>query len=283
MLSKLYMLAVYSGVVFHRLKLPASLFNRIQCYSMFLRLLNFVLTYGNELEWLGKNQFVDQLGIPFRLCIKNFWWLNSYFKNKSKIKLWFSNRKLYAKCGGLSFHIPSLASVMVLAETFLENTYGAFNVKNRTVLDVGAFIGDTAVYFAHEGANRVVAYEPVPLFFELAKENVSLNGYTSVVEMVNMAVGGKESVSQNMVSFKSVVERLGHIDLLKMDCEGMEWQIILVAVKDGSLERVDMVIMEVHGGSCERMEALLRKIKFQITKRVIYGKNGGLIAAVRER
>ena len=283
MLSKLYVLAVYGGIIFHRLKFPASLFNRIQHYSMFLCLLNFVLTYGNELEWLGKNQFVDQLGIPFRLCAKNFWWLNSYFKNKSKIKLWFSNRKLYAKCGGLTFHIYSLANMLTLTETFLENTYGFFNVKNRTVLDVGGFIGDTAVYFAHEGAGRVVAYEPVPLFFELAKENVSLNGYAGVVEMVNMAVGGKESVSQNMVSFKSVVERLGHIDLLKMDCEGAEWQIIRVAAKDGSLEKVGMIIMEVHGGGCERMEALLQKIKFQIKKRVIYGKTSRLIVAVRKR
>lgn len=282
MLSRLYVLAVYSGVALHRLKLPASLFSKMQDYSMFLRLLSFVLAYGNELKWLGKDQFVDQLGVPFRLCKKNFVWLNSYFKNKTKIKFWRSNRKLYADYNELSFHISSLMDTLVLAETFLENTYGAFNVKDKTVLDVGAFIGDTAVYFAREGASRIVAYEPTPLTFELAKENVRLNGYADRVEMVNMAVGGKEDVIQNVVSFKSAVERLGHVDLLKMDCEGAEWQIIPEAVKDGSLERVGMVIMEVHGGCCKRMEMLLQKAKFQITKRVVYGKDLSLIAAIRE-
>jgi len=38
--------------------------------------------------------------------------------------------------------------------------YDWLDVKGKRVLDVGASIGDTAVYFALRGAREVVAFEP---------------------------------------------------------------------------------------------------------------------------
>jgi len=40
--------------------------------------------------------------------------------------------------------------------------YDWLDVKGKRVLDVGASIGDTAVYFAVKGASEVVAFEPYP-------------------------------------------------------------------------------------------------------------------------
>jgi FkbM family methyltransferase len=58
--------------------------------------------------------------------------------------------------------------------------YGAFteycslNVEQRSVLDVGASIGDTAIYFSIR-ANRVIAVEPYAFAFRFLKTNILAN------------------------------------------------------------------------------------------------------------
>ncbi|MEM0342518.1 MAG: hypothetical protein QW387_07290, partial [Desulfurococcus sp.] len=42
-------------------------------------------------------------------------------------------------------------------EIFERGVYSNLNVENRDVVDVGAFVGDTAIYFASRGARRVIA------------------------------------------------------------------------------------------------------------------------------
>ena len=40
-------------------------------------------------------------------------------------------------------------------------------VENRVVLDIGAFIGDTPLYWIRKGASKVYAVEPVPEHYEV--------------------------------------------------------------------------------------------------------------------
>ncbi len=47
------------------------------------------------------------------------------------------------------------------------------------MLDVGAFCGETAVYFARQGAKRVIVYEPVKEHHELIRQNIAINGFTA--------------------------------------------------------------------------------------------------------
>lgn len=60
--------------------------------------------------------------------------------------------------GPRMFYSPELFGV----ETFLEQPYGILDVKGRDVVDVGAYIGDTALYFRLKGAKRIYAFEPYP-------------------------------------------------------------------------------------------------------------------------
>jgi len=36
------------------------------------------------------------------------------------------------------------------------------DVKNKSIVDIGAFVGDTAIYFAIKGAKKVVANRAPP-------------------------------------------------------------------------------------------------------------------------
>jgi len=69
--------------------------------------------------------------------------------------------------------------------------YDWLDVKGRRVLDVGASIGDTAVYFALRGAREVVAFEPYPFPYGYALKNVDANGLKNV-KVINAGVSGHD-------------------------------------------------------------------------------------------
>lgn len=135
-------------------------------------------------------------------------------------------------------------------ETFCKKQYN-INVKGREVLDIGANIGDTPIYFISKGAYHVYAFEPLPYNYFHAKENISLNNFESKITLINGAVGavsgfinipayvdntngfsiyksyGDNSLRIKLYSFNEAVKLMKDRYLLKMDCEGCEKEIIL--------------------------------------------------------
>jgi len=69
------------------------------------------------------------------------------------------------------------------------------DVKGKRVLDVGASIGDTAVYFALRRATEVVAFEPYPFPYVFALKNIEVNGLKNV-KVINAGVAGREVFSK---------------------------------------------------------------------------------------
>jgi len=62
-----------------------------------------------------------------------------------------------------------------ILEIFEEDMYEILDVKGKIVVDVGAYIGDSAIYFALKGAKRVFAIESYPYAFAEKLENIILN------------------------------------------------------------------------------------------------------------
>jgi transcription elongation factor Elf1 len=52
-----------------------------------------------------------------------------------------------------------------LFNIFYEKDYDFLPVKNRVVIDIGANIADSSIYFATTGAKKVIALEPFPEWF----------------------------------------------------------------------------------------------------------------------
>ena len=61
-----------------------------------------------------------------------------------------------------------------IEEYFSDDEWDMINLQNRNIIDIGGNIGDTALYFAKNGAN-VIAFEPVTHLYELGMENIELN------------------------------------------------------------------------------------------------------------
>jgi len=140
-----------------------------------------------------------------------------------------------------------------ILEVFDYGEYESLNVEGRVVVDVGAFVGDSAVYFALKGARRVIAIEPHPGAFAEMLDNIRLNNLEGVIVPVNAGLASKPGkvcvgdadVSDTLVIYHRAgdcpnpvpVVALGELisrfsigpgdAVLKMDCEGCEFDIIL--------------------------------------------------------
>jgi FkbM family methyltransferase len=158
-----------------------------------------------------------------------------------------------------------------MLEIFNYNEYGMLNVDGRDVIDVGAFVGDSAIYFALKGAKRVIAIEPHPGAYAEMLENIRLNNLEGVIIPLNAGLAGKpgrihaESVdkeetigtfhrfsdvgSVEAVTLDDIVSKFGIREgaVLKMDCEGCEYE-VLSAVKPETLRVFDQILIEYHNG-----------------------------------
>jgi FkbM family methyltransferase len=159
-------------------------------------------------------------------------------------------------------------------EAFFEEAYRLLDVNNKTVLDVGASIGDTAIYFASKGALRVYAYEPNKEIFSYLLENVKINNMEDKVVPLNIAIAskqGKMCLLPETWSGRSHVSREKdehgywvdaellplNADILKMDCEGCEYDVLL-NMSPGSM-RFQEIMLEFHGDCRALIRTMLQE------------------------
>jgi FkbM family methyltransferase len=69
--------------------------------------------------------------------------------------------------------------------------YKSLSVKDRVVVDVGAFVGDSAIYFALRGARKVIAIEPRTGAYKEMLENIRLNKLEDVIVPINAGLASR--------------------------------------------------------------------------------------------
>jgi FkbM family methyltransferase len=177
----------------------------------------------------------------------------------------------------------------ILAEIFLDKPYMRnINIRSQsTVVDIGGYIGDFSLYAAKcLKARKVVVYEPSPKNFAILQRNIENNNFHDRIVAINMAVSDAEELvmdtdeerdSPAMVSLSESsqgshllripsvtlaelirVHGTGTIDLLKLDCEGAEYPILLSAPLE-ALEKIENIVFEYH--EIENFEAKLEAVQ----------------------
>ena len=157
--------------------------------------------------------------------------------------------------------------VKTYKEIFAQEIY-RFTAKNDSpvILDCGANIGLSCIYFKTTYPNAIVhAYEPDSKLFEVLKKNIEVNGFSKVtlhqaaiwIEDTNLSfenkgseashidLSGKSGNSVKALSLASQLDQFEHIDLLKMDIEGAEFEVVQSCTSH--LHKVENFFLEYHG------------------------------------
>lgn len=165
-------------------------------------------------------------------------------------------------------------------EIFIEEAYEDLAIVGSNITDVGANIGDSSVYFALNGAKRVIAIEPQIKSYSSLITNIELNGFKDIIIPVRAGVGSRREISfvnsskdnpsggtslnkkrgkeaLEIIDLNYIVENfLSDVNLLKIDCEGCEYDFLLNAsIED--LRHFKKIMVEYHYGS----EKILNKLK----------------------
>jgi len=174
-------------------------------------------------------------------------------------------------------------------EIFSENCYYIeLEKEDPYIIDLGAHIGMSVVYFKMLFPKaKILAFEPVPYNFEILKKNVEENQLESV-DLVQAVVAPKAGILriqepigegawrsgagiipkgwkgiQDNLEIK--VEAVGiqdllneKIDLLKMDIEGMEYEVI--RNMGSSIRNIANMIIEVHPRKDHRIEEIQKTL-----------------------
>jgi FkbM family methyltransferase len=160
-----------------------------------------------------------------------------------------------------------------IIDVFDLGAYSVLNVEGKEVIDIGAFVGDSTIYFAVKGAKRVIAIESHPEAFKELLENISLNRLKNKVIAINAGLASKPgkicigNVDVNAtfgtyhapgectsrvpaITLSEIVKRYeirGENAVLKMDCEGCEYDTILY-IDPQDLKIFKEIIIEYHNG-----------------------------------
>jgi len=156
-----------------------------------------------------------------------------------------------------------------LNDIFYEIMGGMYDmeVKDTKVVDIGAFYGETAIYYSKMGASEVLAYEPFKSE-SFISSNAQLNGCNNI-KSYRMAVSDSDGFFNCDPDFENRAEtkiyyaenpdkKLNKISLetivndhkiedgcLKLDAEGAEFEIIKGASVE-TLRKFKQMAIEVH-------------------------------------
>jgi len=210
--------------------------------------------------------------------------------NKASINVSPERVGLEVNGASVSFN-PNCVSAALPTGVFVKGEYEIPEVlsglKGREAVDVGANIGDSALYFILHGARKVIAIEPLPNVAKCAEENVRLSGATDKVKVINAALSsgpvnvpcnydlsssgvfstlkGSGSCRVPGVSLDELLSMINDPYLLKIDCEGCEAQVILGPERE-RLRAFEHIILETHplnsGVSDEKLLTSLKGLGF---------------------
>ncbi|MBB5254994.1 FkbM family methyltransferase [Sulfurisphaera ohwakuensis] len=221
-----------------------------KCYEGNIKSFNI---YDNSIEMNGKIAKIDksELVDDYLLALLYNWEIKEGYFEKNGVKF---------------TRLP-----FTVIEIF-ENKDYEIEVKGREVVDIGANIGDSSIYFAVNGAKKVIAVEPLPSVYSELLKNIELNNLQNIIIPINAAVGSKEGemevpcnyeISDSVmystlstqgnknetckapkITLKKILDYVNDPYLLKMDCEGCEFDLILNEYSDVSV--FENIILEYH-------------------------------------
>ena len=172
------------------------------------------------------------------------------------------------------------------------------DVSGKVVLDIGANIGDSAVFYSLKGATKVIAFEPAKENFSLLLENIRLNNLSEKIIPLNKGISAMDHLIKlplnisgtmidviknqssegndvELISIEKVIKEYKP-QIIKIDCEGCEYEIFASLTID-SLQCIEIIHGEFHGNGFNAIDEKLQSAGFKTTYKHL--KSTGLFVA----
>jgi FkbM family methyltransferase len=207
---------------------------------------------------------------------------------------------------GIKCIIRNRSDTIVFLENFFLDSYDrveGFMIKeNDTVIDIGAHIGYFTIYAAKKAKKgKVISFEPSKESFKVLKNNLKINNIQNVNienigvrnesgnsilyvdrdnEIGNSMFSNDKNLIKENVQVTSITEiikkyNVKSIDLLKLDCEGAEYEIIL-KLPINILNKIKRISIEVHkidNFDIKDIEKFLLENNFQVKTEYLLGQS----------
>jgi FkbM family methyltransferase len=180
---------------------------------------------------------------------------------------------------------------------FFDKVYDFLPTDGKTVIDIGANIGDSSVYFALRKSPKIIAIEPFPRNYQSAKKNIELNGFADKITLQlagcaaesgditvdpsyesndsSWLLESKQGIKVPLVTLRDIIIEYNVSKgeaVLKMDCEGCEYDTILTSTPD-TLRFFSHIQLEYHQGY-KNLKEKLERCGFDVSvTRPLFGRS----------
>lgn len=226
--------------------------------------------------------------------------------------------KLYKKSGVFSFRngkklyfnqAIAAGAVMVVD---IRKHYGEIGNDETVIFDVGANIGTFSLYaYGNNKHRKIYSFEPNQANYQVLVKNIELNNCSASVHPHMLGVASRSGCMDMMISEESpthsmivhqnvtnsvkiecttiedIMRRYGleHIDFLKMNCEGSEYE-IFYTMNQSTLKNIKKIRLEFHQidestMNGKHLSEFLASHGFSVDYYAQYNKDSGFIWASR--
>lgn len=221
----------------------------------------------------------------------------------------------------LTIYVETVEEFHILNEVFVKDDYDYMTSSKSIVIDIGANVGITSLFFSRlDYVDKIYAFEPVKDTFEQAQYNMSLNrsvhkiasiqniglgknqrkevflfdkewkGNTGVRGVASPSYLNNNNAKEIEVTIASATLEIEKIlvanndasVIVKMDCEGAEYEILEDLFQSGMINKIDVLVLEWHDKGSTSIEKILLDSNFDFFSRS-YDSHTGMIYAFKKK
>lgn len=211
------------------------------------------------------------------------------------------NGKIVVSVDDCKFFIISENELFIMGEVFCNKCYDFYLPdRNITFIDIGMNVGIASLYFAKsKNASKVYSFEPFAATYNCAIEHFEMNGVTEIIKPHlfglgktthtldleynenlkghmstvrdnRLSGGSTKKVSIDVVDATEALEPIfeehrGSTFVMKIDCEGSEYDIFDRLSETGLLKNFKFITMEWHnfgGNNISQLEDIFQQNNF---------------------
>jgi FkbM family methyltransferase len=251
-----------------------------------------------------------------RLVLNSASYLFEIKKYFPEIDLVSHKEGVLAHFNGLQLYVESSEEFFIIKEVFIEKDYNLLSNESIVVFDIGMNIGVSSLFFAlNKKVEQIYSFEPVVTTYNQALYNLDLNPtYSGKIEAFNFGMGGfsrvekvlynsqakgncgirlesslvidKENSKEIEITINDISEVLpdliakhsGQKKVLKIDCEGAEYEILQKLSEANLLNDIDVLLIEWHDKGAKILEDILIANDFRLLSRYLTSISGMIYA-----